>query len=147
MNDLSKDKVEFYLSIAEKISSRGTCPRLRVGAIAVKDDRILSMGYNGAPRGDPHCGCVLDASNHCIKAVHAEANVVANAAYTGVSLAGSTLFCTHMPCDKCLPLLVNAGVYRIYYVNDYTNRVNILQHKMLISIIKCENGLYIPYKF
>ncbi|NPA47277.1 MAG: dCMP deaminase [Thermococci archaeon] len=119
----SKD--EYFMLIAKFVSLRATCPRLRVGAVAVKDGYILATGYNGAPRGMDHCidkGCIV-VDGHCHRAVHAEQNVIAMAARKGISLEGATLYVTHFPCDTCLKLLINAGIKEIVYEEMYPNSV------------------------
>ena len=130
------NKDHFYMDLASLISTQGTCPRLQVGALVVREGRILAIGYNGSPRGDSHCGCIVDSANHCVKAVHAEANVIANAAFSGTPLKDATLYSTHLPCERCFPLLVNAGIQRIFYENEYKNRISTLQHKLIKNIQK-----------
>lgn len=125
---------DFYIRVAELFATRGTCPRLQVGAVAIKDRRVLATGYNGAPSGAPHCGCVIDEANHCINAVHAELNLIANAARHGVCLIGCTVYCTHEPCNKCLPVLINAGVENVIYKNTYKNQEAILGHREVIQV-------------
>ncbi|WP_324736102.1 cytidine/deoxycytidylate deaminase family protein [Thermococcus sp. SY098] len=117
-------KDEYFMLIAKLVSLRATCPRLRVGAVAVKDGYILATGYNGAPRGMDHCidvGCLI-VDGHCHRAVHAEQNVIAMAARKGISLEGATLYVTHFPCDTCFKLLVNAGIKEIVYEEMYPNK-------------------------
>ncbi|WP_054840541.1 deaminase [Thermococcus sp. JCM 11816] len=119
-------KDEYFMLIAKLVSLRATCPRLRVGAVAVKDGYILATGYNGAPRGGmDHCidvgGCLI-VDGHCHRAVHAEQNVIAMAARKGISLeGGATLYVTHFPCDTCFKLLINAGIREIVYEEMYPN--------------------------
>ena len=84
----------YFIRIAFEVASRSTCPRALVGAVIVKDNRILSTGYNGAPAGKPHCseeGCNL-VNDHCTRAVHAETNAIAQAAKHGIPLEGATLY-------------------------------------------------------
>ncbi len=84
----------YFITIAMDVASRSTCPRARVGAVIVKDNRILAAGYNGAPPDKPHCsevGCNL-ANAHCTTAVHAETNAIAQAAKYGIPLEGATLY-------------------------------------------------------
>jgi len=86
---------EYFLKIAEDVASRATCPRASVGAVIVKDHRILSTGYNGALPGEPHCtevGCLME-NNHCERTVHAETNAVVQAARFGINIEGATLYC------------------------------------------------------
>ncbi|NNM98168.1 MAG: dCMP deaminase [Candidatus Eremiobacteraeota bacterium] len=112
---------DYFMEIARTVASRATCPRARVGCIAVRDQRILTTGYNGAPRGIAHCsevGCTM-VDNHCVRATHAEANAVVQGALHGVRLAGATVYCTHQPCIGCSKLLVSAGVDRIVYEERY----------------------------
>lgn len=125
---LRPTKDEYFMLIAKLVSLRATCPRLRVGAVAVKDGYILATGYNGAPRGMDHCidvGCLI-VDGHCHRAVHAEQNVIAMAARKGISLeGGATLYVTHFPCDTCFKIVVNAGgiteiVYEEMYPNEAT---------------------------
>lgn len=112
-------KINLYLDLAKTISQYATCTKLKVGCVLVKDSRILSLGYNGAARGEPHCkdvGCdliVVDGRESCKRSIHAEANALLNAAYVGASTKGATLFCTHTPCYECAKLLLNAGVMDI----------------------------------
>jgi dCMP deaminase len=111
----------YFLTIARDVAARSTCPRRAVGAVLVRERRILTTGYNGAPRGAPHCtevGCQL-ANGHCQRAVHAEMNAVVQAALHGVSTQGSTLYCTSQPCYSCAKVLVNAGVVRVVYQEPY----------------------------
>jgi len=120
---LRPTKDEYFMLIAKLVSLRATCPRLRVGAVAVKDGYILATGYNGAPRGMDHCidvGCLI-VDGHCHRAVHAEQNVIAMAARKGISLEGATLYVTHFPCDTCFKLVVNAGIKEIVYEEMYPN--------------------------
>lgn len=116
---------DYFLDLADHASTRATCPRLSVGCVLVDADRqIVSTGYNGSPRGTVHCseaGCLL-SSNHCIRAVHAEANAVAQAARRGASLGGSTAYVNVHPCPACYNLLVQAGVRRIVYRTAYKNQ-------------------------
>lgn len=114
---------DYFMGIAREVSLRGTCGRKQVGAVLVRDRTILSTGYNGSPRGQPHCveegvGCEMD-NGHCVRTVHAEANAIAQAARNGVSSVGSTLYTTASPCYLCAKLIVNAGVVRVVYDREY----------------------------
>jgi dCMP deaminase len=109
------------MEIARTVATRATCPRASVGAVLVREHRILTTGYNGAPRHVAHCteaGCELD-NNHCIRATHAEANAIVQGALHGVSLEGSTAYCTHQPCVNCAKLLISAGITKIVYLRPY----------------------------
>ncbi|MDI3502871.1 MAG: dCMP deaminase [Archaeoglobi archaeon] len=120
---------EYFMRIAEVVASRSTCLRNKVGAVIVKDKRILTTGYNGAPRGMPHCleiGCLRDENNipsgerhEICRAVHAEQNAIIQAALHGVSTEGATLYCTHQPCILCAKMIINAGIRRVVYKQSY----------------------------
>ncbi|MDQ2871612.1 MAG: cytidine/deoxycytidylate deaminase family protein [Candidatus Eremiobacteraeota bacterium] len=113
------------MQIARTVATRATCPRATVGAVLVRDHRILTTGYNGAPRGVAHCtevGCTLD-NGHCMRATHAEANAIVQAALHGVNVANSTAYCTHQPCINCSKLLISAGVRKIVYDNAYPDAI------------------------
>lgn len=113
------------MQIARTVATRATCPRASVGAILVRDHRMLTTGYNGAPRGVAHCtevGCTL-AGDHCMRATHAEANAIVQAALHGVNVANSTAYCTHQPCVNCSKLLISAGVRKIVYEHAYPDPI------------------------
>jgi dCMP deaminase len=123
------NKIKFYLNLAKEVATESTCPRAQVGSVLVNDDRVISLGYNGAPRGIPHCkedGCWLRRKGNklsCALAVHSEINAVINAAYGGASTKNSMLFCTHKPCIDCTKLLINAGVGQVFYINHYADKL------------------------
>ncbi len=117
---------EYFMTIARDVSTRATCDRRSVGAVAVLDRRILTTGYNGAPRGLEHCrnstaewpaGCLQHG--HCIRTVHAEQNAILQAALNGVSTRGATMYVTCQPCNSCAKMLINAGISRIVFDGDY----------------------------
>ncbi len=112
---------DYFMDIALQVAKRSTCGRLRVGAIIVKDRRILTTGYNGAPAGLPHCDEVghLMVDGHCVRTLHAEQNAIIQAALHGVSVAGSTLYVTHQPCLTCAKMIINAGIRRVIYAGQY----------------------------
>ena len=114
---------EYFLRLADVVAERGTCPRLKVGAVLVRDKNPISTGYNGAPRGIPHCeevGCYL-VNGHCKRANHSEANAIINAAYNGISTKDTILYTRYLPCDDCAKDVVNAGVSRVVYREVYKN--------------------------
>lgn len=114
---------DYFMGVAETVGTRATCPRASVGAVLVRDHRILTTGYNGAPRHVAHCtevGCEM-VGGHCIRAVHAEANAIVQAALHGVGLAGATAYCTHQPCINCAKLFISAGVIRVVYRDAYSD--------------------------
>jgi dCMP deaminase len=116
---------EYFMEIARTVATRATCPRARVGAVLTRSRRILTTGYNGAPRGVAHCteaGCLM-VDGHCLRATHAEANAIVQGALHGVSLEGATAYCTHQPCAGCSKLLISAGIVRIVYRDAYPDPV------------------------
>jgi dCMP deaminase len=130
-NIIRPDLDEYFLKIAMVIAERATCMRHHIGAVAVADKHILATGYNGAPSGLPDClklGCLRDelkipsGKRHEIcRAVHAEQNVIIQAALHGVSINGSTIYCTHSPCVLCAKMLVNARIKRFVSFGRYSD--------------------------
>ena len=122
---------EYFLKIASVVAERSTCLRHHVGAVAVKDKHILATGYNGAASGLKDClelGCLRDqfdiesGTRHEIcRAIHAEQNVIIQAALHGVSLAGATVYCTHPPCILCAKMLVNARISKFVTFGTYAD--------------------------
>jgi dCMP deaminase len=112
---------EYFMGIAFQVAKRSTCDRARVGAIIVKDRRILTTGYNGAPAGLPHCDDVdhLMVDGHCVRTLHAEQNAIIQAALHGVSVQGGTMYVTHQPCLTCAKMIINAGIVRVVHAGDY----------------------------
>jgi len=112
---------EYFVRITFEVAQRGTCDRAHVGAIIVKDKRILTTGYNGSPRGLAHCDEVghLMIDGHCVRTLHAEQNAILQAALHGVSTAGSSLYVTHQPCLNCAKMIINAGIVRVVYAGSY----------------------------
>lgn len=114
---------EYFLKIAELVSTRATCPRLHVGAVLVRNRMVISAGYNGSPRKTDQCdevGCRI-INGHCVRVVHAEANAVIQAAYHGISTKGSILYTRYLPCEDCTKVLINAGIEKIVYREVYKN--------------------------
>jgi dCMP deaminase len=122
---------EYILKIASVVAERSTCRRHHMGAVAVKDKHILTTGYNGAPAGQKDClelGCLRDELNipsgerqEICRAIHAEQNVIIQAALHGVSLEGSTIYCTHTPCVLCAKMLINARIKRFVSFGKYSD--------------------------
>jgi dCMP deaminase len=116
---------EYFIEITLAVAKRSTCHRAQVGAIIVKDKRILTTGYNGAPRGLPHCldaGCEI-VDGHCVRTLHAEQNAIIQAALHGVSVEGGTIYSTHQPCHVCAKMIINAGLTRVVYVGAYGDEI------------------------
>jgi dCMP deaminase len=114
------------MEVARTVATRATCPRASVGAVIVRDHRILTTGYNGSPQRVDHCsdiGCEM-REGHCVRTVHAEANAVVQGALYGVGLSGATIYCTHQPCLHCSKLLISAGVTRVVYAQAYPDELS-----------------------
>jgi len=124
----------YFMDIAFLVAKRSTCRRRAVGSVIVKNRRILSTGYNGAPSGIRHCievGCLREElkvpSGQChelCRGIHAEQNAIIQAAFHGVSIKDSTLFCTNLPCSICAKMIINAGITRIYYDSGYSDKMS-----------------------
>ena len=120
---------EYFMDIVELIKTRSTCQRRQVGALIVKDKRILATGYNGAPMNCKHCseiGCLRDELNipsgqrhELCRAIHAEQNAIVQAAYSGTSVKDSTLYVSHQPCILCAKMIINAGITKIIFKGEY----------------------------
>jgi len=120
---------EYFMSITKEIAKRSTCVRRQVGAVLVKDKRILSTGYNGSVRNTPNCidvGCIREKLNvpsgtrhELCRGLHAEQNALLFAANAGVTTEGATLYCMNQPCVLCAKMLVQAGITRVVYLEDY----------------------------
>jgi dCMP deaminase len=121
----------YFMGIADLVATRSTCLRRKVGAILVKDKRILTSGYNGAPSGVTHCietGCLRDRLNvpsgekhELCRGVHAEQNAIIQAANHGITVKGSVLYCTNQPCSICAKMIINAGIEKVYFQNGYND--------------------------
>ncbi len=124
----------YFMDITFLVSKRSTCLRRAVGALIVKDKRILSTGYNGAPTGIKHCietGCIREklnvasGENHELcRGIHAEQNAIIQAAYHGASIKNATLFCTNLPCSICAKMIINAGIKKICYNSGYADSMS-----------------------
>lgn len=124
---------QYFMDITYMVAERSTCIRRKVGAIAVKDKRILATGYNGAPANTSHCldiGCLREElgipsgqRHEMCRGLHAEQNVIIQAAVHGVSLDGAEIYCTTMPCLICTKMLLNCGIKAVYYVEGYNDEL------------------------
>jgi dCMP deaminase len=138
---------EYFLKIAQIVSERSTCLRRKVGAVVVKEKRILATGYNGAPSGIKHCeetGCLREKLNipsgerhELCRGLHAEQNAIIQAAYHGVSIKDSVLYITCHPCSVCAKMIINAGIKKIIISEGYPDQ---LAEKMLK-----EAGIVVKY--
>ncbi len=124
---------EYFMGIARMVAERSTCLRRKVGAVAVKDKRILATGYNGAPSGLEHCleqGCLREKMNvpsgqrhELCRGLHAEQNVIIQAAVHGVGLDGAILYCTNQPCLICAKMLINCRFKSVYFLEGYPDQL------------------------
>ncbi len=124
----------YFMDIATLVAKRSTCLRRSVGAVIVKDKRILSTGYNGAPSGLKHCidiGCLREQLNiasgerhELCRGIHAEQNAIIQAAFHGVSIKNAALFCTNQPCSICAKMIINAGIKNICYRFGYADSMS-----------------------
>ena len=124
---------EYFMEITKLVATRSTCLRRKVGAIFVRDKRILATGYNGAPKGLKHCeeiGCLRERlkipsgeRHELCRGVHAEQNAIVQAATSGVNLEGATLYSTTYPCILCSKLIINARVKKVIYLEGYPDQL------------------------
>ncbi len=124
---------EYFMMIAHDVSTRATCIRRKVGAVIVKDKRILSTGYNGVPTGITHCTpqtCLRNIYNvpsgerhELCRGLHAEQNAIIQAAFHGVSIAGAIIYVTHQPCSICTKMLINAGIKTFIFEHPYNDEL------------------------
>ena len=132
MKKLTRPSIdEYFLKIALVVAERSTCLRHHVGAVAVRNKHILATGYNGAASGTRDClelGCLRDELNipsgtrhEICRGIHAEQNVIIQASLHGVSMEGSTIYCTHTPCILCAKMLVNAKIRRLISFGHYND--------------------------
>lgn len=124
---------EYFMEMAEVARKRTTCLRRGVGAVIVKNNRIMATGYNGVPSGIEHCskrGCLRQQLNvpsgthhELCRGLHAEQNAIIQAAHLGQSIAGGTLYCTNQPCVICAKMIINAGIQRIVIKEGYPDEL------------------------
>ena len=122
------------MQIAHLVKTRATCPRRQVGAVLIRDRRILATGYNGSPRGLQHCpphgpendwpdGCMR--ADHCIRSLHAEQNALLQAAMLGIPCKDATMYVTCLPCNSCAKMIINAGINKVIYEGDYPDDLSL----------------------
>lgn len=124
---------EYFMEIAEVVAGRSTCLRRKVGAIVVKDRRILATGYNGAPVGLKHCmevGCLRELKgvppgerHELCRGLHAEQNALIQAAVYGTAIQGAVYYVTHQPCVLCAKVLINAGIKKVVFKGEYPDHM------------------------
>jgi dCMP deaminase len=148
---------EYFMRIAELAATRSTCLRRQVGAVIVKDKKILATGYNGAPSGLKHCldiGCLREKlkipsgeRHELCRATHAEQNAIAQAALFGVSIRDGVMYSTTQPCILCTKLIINAGIKKIVIQDTYPDRMSkamLKEAKVEIQIYRKKRGNFVP---
>lgn len=125
----------YFMEITRVAANRSTCLRRQVGALLVRDKRILSSGYNGAPRGLDHCldvGCLREKMGipsgqrqELCRGLHAEQNAIVHAALHGIAIAGATLYVTHQPCITCAKMIINAGITSVIFSGEYPDTLSV----------------------
>ncbi|WP_003542748.1 deoxycytidylate deaminase [Desulfotomaculum nigrificans] len=126
---------EYFMEITRVVATRSTCLRRKVGAVIIKDKRILTTGYNGAPAGLAHCleiGCLREQMgipsgqrHELCRGLHAEQNALLQAAVHGIAIQGSTIYVTHQPCVLCAKMIVNAGIKKVVFAGDYPDELSL----------------------
>ncbi|MEL7569334.1 MAG: cytidine/deoxycytidylate deaminase family protein [Eubacteriaceae bacterium] len=134
MQDVRPSWDDYFMSILDTVKERSTCVRRKVGAVIVKDKRIIATGYNGAPSGLKHCyeiGCLREklnipsGQNHELcRGIHAEQNAIIQAAMYGVSINEATIYVTCSPCVQCAKMIINAGIKRVVYCGEYPDKLS-----------------------
>ena len=134
-NDARPSWDEYFMTLATQVATRTTCLRRAVGAVIVKDRRILATGYNGVPTGIRHCaevGCLRQQLNvpsgekhELCRGLHAEQNAIIQAAKYGIDINGSAIYITTQPCITCAKMCINAGIEEIIYANPYPDELSL----------------------
>ena len=124
---------DYFLKITQDVAQRATCVKRKVGAVIVKENRILSTGYNGTPKGFVHCSeetCIRKQMNvpsgqrhELCRGLHAEQNAIIQAAWHGVKISGGVMYCTYQPCVICAKMMINAGIIELIYAGGYPDEL------------------------
>lgn len=149
MKNKRPDWDSYFMEIAQIVSKRSTCRRRSVGAVVVKDRRILSTGYNGAPTGLRHCTegeCLREKMkiasgerHELCRGLHAEQNAIIQAAFHGVSINSADIYSTHLPCSICIKMIINAGISRVFHLDGYPDDLSMeLIKEAGIKLIKVQ---------
>ncbi|MGM8213899.1 ComE operon protein 2 [Virgibacillus sp. W0430] len=123
---------QYFMAQSYIAALRSTCTRLKVGAVIVRDNRMIASGYNGSVSDGAHCidhGCYM-VDGHCARTVHAEANALLQCARFGVSTESTHIYVTHYPCLQCCKMIIQSGITKLFYAEDYRN------HKYAIDLFK-----------
>lgn len=126
---------KYFMTLVEDIKERSTCLRRQVGALIVKENRILATGYNGAPTGCTHCeqsGCLREKlhipsgqRHELCRALHAEQNAFLQASKYGIAVQGATLYVTTQPCSLCAKMIINAGIVKVVFKGEYPDELSL----------------------
>ena len=126
---------DYFIGIARLVSKRSTCTRRKVGAVVVRDKRVLATGYNGSPTGLSHCaetGCIRKKMSvpsgqrhELCRGLHAEQNAIIQAAYHGINIQNARLYCTTLPCSICFKMIINAGIKEVVYEEGYPDDLTV----------------------
>ena len=123
---------DIYMDLADNLSKKSHCVKMKVGAVLTKDTRIVSLGYNGPPSGTHNCdeewhetGCPRDSKGGCSLALHAEANAILYAAKNRITLENATLYVTLSPCLACARMIYTTGIRKVIFLNSYKDYKNI----------------------
>ena len=148
----NKTRDEIFMNIAYEIASLSNCVSMQVGAVIVKDCRIVSMGYNGSPAGYTNCNDVFTERGPKHTAwsnkyeIHAELNAILFAAKNGIAIDGATIYCTHQPCRECSKNLIQSGIKKIIYKTEYyrlnkldTGEIKEFMKKNMVTYIQIDN--------
>jgi len=150
MTDTRPSWDEYFATITKQVASRSTCLRRKVGAIIVKEKRILATGYNGAPRGvrssleigkclREELGVPSGERHEICRGLHAEQNALIQAAYYGIQIKDSVIYSTHQPCVLCAKMIINAGIKKIYYFEEYPDKLAVdLLNEAEIELVKLD---------
>ena len=134
--DLVQQVSKKYLEKAIQYSKLSTCPKMEVGAILIREGKMIASGYNGAPIGLSHCEEIeptcYEHENHCQNSLHAEQAILLYCARNGIKTDKSLLYITHYPCKNCTRFLIQAGILKVYYKYDYKNYENIFKNDLKI---------------
>ncbi len=132
---MRKDWDNYFMDIAFEVAERSTCERLHVGSLLVKNKRIKGTGYNGSPKGLPHCqdeGCFM-SNNHCVRTIHAEVNCLMEV--SPEDRQDATLYVTHTPCPECQKVIINSGVTRVVFAKEYKPTINWFEYADWIELV------------
>lgn len=139
---------QYFMAQSVLISLRSTCNRLAVGATIVRDKRVISGGYNGSVSSEDHCidvGCYIE-DGHCLRTIHAEANAILQCSKFGSSTEGASIYVTHFPCLQCTKHIIQSGIKKIYYLNDYHNHpyaIELLEKaNVAVEQVKLDNKIF-----